>query len=78
MINFENIWNENWVTRIRKNYHRVPRIRKIGSLQVHTMYLTVSLKRIDILKNVHANIITKPGNVFLEKLNITKNNNDKI
>jgi len=38
---------ENWVTRIIENYHRVPRIREnrvprireIGSLQVHTRYL---------------------------------------
>jgi len=27
-----------------ENYHRVPRIREIGSLQVHTGYLTFSLK----------------------------------
>jgi len=32
--------------RIRENYHRVPRIREIGSLQVHTGYLTFSLKKL--------------------------------
>jgi len=40
-----------WVPRISKNYHRVsrirenrvPRIREIGSLQVHTRYPTFSL-----------------------------------
>ena len=40
------------VPRIRENYHRVPKIRKnpvprigeIGSLQIHTRYLTFSLK----------------------------------
>jgi len=31
---------ENRVNRIRKNSHRIPRIREIGSLQVHTGYLT--------------------------------------
>jgi len=44
---------ENRVTRIRENYHRVPRIRQnrvprireIGTLQVHTGYLTYSLKK---------------------------------
>jgi len=44
---------ENWVPRIRENYHRVPRIREnrvyrireIGSLQVHTGYLTFSVKK---------------------------------
>jgi len=43
---------ENRVHRISENYHRVPkirenlvpRIREIGSLQVHTGYLTFSLK----------------------------------
>jgi len=35
---------ENRITKIRENYHRVPRIRKIGSLQVHTGYLIFSLK----------------------------------
>jgi len=33
---------ENRVPRIRENYHRVPRIREIGSLQVHTRYPTFS------------------------------------
>jgi len=45
-------WIENRVPRIRENYHwvprigenRVPRIREIGSLLVHTGYLTFSLK----------------------------------
>jgi len=37
--------NENQVLKIRENYHRVPRIREIGSLQVHTGYLTFSLKK---------------------------------
>jgi len=36
---------ENRVPRIRENYHQVPRIREIGSLQVHTGYLTASLKK---------------------------------
>jgi len=35
---------ENHVPRISENYHRVPRIREIGSLQVHTGYLTFSLE----------------------------------
>ena len=43
----------NRVFRIRENYHRVPkirenpvtRIREIGSLQIHTGYLTFSLKK---------------------------------
>ena len=34
------------VPRIRENYHRVPRIREIGSLQIHTGYLTFSLKKL--------------------------------
>jgi len=41
------------VLRIRENYHRVPKIREngvprtreIGSLQIHTGYLTFSLKK---------------------------------
>jgi len=51
---FRDVRIENRVLRIRENYHRVsrsriranwvPMIRKIGSLQVHTRYLTVSLK----------------------------------
>ena len=36
--------NSNRVPKVRENYHRVPRIREIGSLQVHTGYLTFSLK----------------------------------
>jgi len=36
---------ENRVPRIRENYHRVPRIREIGSLLVHTGSLTFSLKK---------------------------------
>jgi len=44
---------EKGVPRIRENYHRVsriresrvPRIREIGSLQIHTGYLTFSLKK---------------------------------
>jgi len=36
---------ENRVPRIRGNYHRDPRIDKIGSLQIHTGYLTFSLKK---------------------------------
>jgi len=35
---------ENQVRRIRENYHRVPRNRWTGSLQVHTGYLSFSLK----------------------------------
>ena len=46
-------WFSNRVPRIRGNYHRVPRIREnrvprireIGSLQVHTGYRTFSLKK---------------------------------
>jgi len=34
----------NQVPRIKENYHRVPRIREIGSLQIHTGFLTFSLK----------------------------------
>jgi len=33
------------VPRISENYHRVPRIREIGSLHVHTGYLPFSLKK---------------------------------
>jgi len=44
---------ENRVPRISENYHRVPKIREnrvprineIGTLQVHTGYLTCSLKK---------------------------------
>jgi len=44
----------NRVPRIRENYHRVPkirengvpRIREIGPLQIHTGYLTFSLKKL--------------------------------
>jgi len=44
--------NSNRVPRIRENYHRVPtvrenrvpRIREIGSLQIHNGHLTFSLK----------------------------------
>jgi len=42
---------ENRVPRFIENYHRVlrirefPRIRDIGSLQVHTGYVTFSLKK---------------------------------
>ena len=43
----------NWVPRIRENHHRAPkirenrvlRIREIRSLQIHTWYLTFSLKK---------------------------------
>jgi len=45
--------NSNRVPRITENYHRVPkirenwvpRIREIGSLQIHIGYLTFSLKK---------------------------------
>jgi len=37
---------ENRVRRIRENYHRVPKTREIGSLQVYTGYLTLSLKKL--------------------------------
>jgi len=33
------------VPRIRECYHRVPKIREIGSLQIHTRFLTFSLKK---------------------------------
>jgi len=36
---------ENLVPKMKEIYHRVPRIREIGSLQVHTGYLTFSLKK---------------------------------
>ena len=39
----------NRVPRIRENYHRVPRIREIGSRHVHTGYLTFSLKKLNIV-----------------------------
>ena len=29
----------NWISAIRENYHRVPKIWEIGSLQIHTGYL---------------------------------------
>jgi len=32
------------VPRIRENYHRVPKIREIGFLQIQTGFLTFSLK----------------------------------
>jgi len=38
---------ENRVPSISENYHRVPRIREIGSLQDHTGYLTFSSKKTD-------------------------------
>jgi len=37
-------WIKNWVPRITEN--RVPRIREIGSLQVHIAYLTFSFKNL--------------------------------
>jgi len=40
---------ENPVPGIIENYHRVPRIREIGSLHVHTRYLTFSLIKIPAL-----------------------------
>jgi len=33
------------VPRIRENYHQVLKIREIGSLQIHTGYLTLSLNK---------------------------------
>jgi len=36
----------NRVPRIRENYHRVPKIRDIGSPQIQTRFLTFSLKKI--------------------------------
>jgi len=36
---------ENRVPKIRGNYQRVSRIREIVSLQIHTGYLTFSLKK---------------------------------
>jgi len=36
---------ENWVPRNKENYHRVPRIREIGSLQIYTGNLIFSLKK---------------------------------
>ena len=40
------------VPRIRENCHRVPRIREIGSLQIHTGHLTFSLKK-NLLKIIN-------------------------
>jgi len=40
------------VPRIRENYHRAPRIRKIGSLQVHTGHLKFSLKKTDVVVQI--------------------------
>jgi len=34
-----------WVPRIRENYDRVPKIREIGSLHIHTGYLTFFFKK---------------------------------
>jgi len=36
---------ENRVPRTREYYHQVPKIREIGSLQIHTGYLTFSFLR---------------------------------
>ena len=36
---------ENLVPKISENYHLIPRIREVGSLQVHTGYLAFSLKK---------------------------------
>ena len=44
------------VSRISENCHRVSRIRDIGSLQVHTGYLTFSLKNLDILFQKYSGI----------------------
>jgi len=69
------------VSRIGQNYHRVPRIpenrvpriREIGSLQVHTEYLTFSLKNLalnytpylqriaELLKNSPAGLLNVNG-----------------
>ena len=40
------------VPRIREDYHRVPKIREIGSLQIHTGYLTYSLKKTLVFRDV--------------------------
>jgi len=61
---------ENRVPRIRENYHRVPRIkenrvlriREIGSLQVHTRYLTFSLKKPCLFKNPQVPIVLTESN----------------
>jgi len=37
------------VPTITENYHRVPRIREVGSLQIHIGYLTFSLKKSDLV-----------------------------
>jgi len=50
---FKCFWDPIRVPRIRENYHRVPgirenrvpRIREIGSLNIHIGYLTFSLKK---------------------------------
>jgi len=41
------------------NYHRVPRIREIGSLQVYTGYLTVSLKKTVLIGSYSVNLFRK-------------------
>jgi len=59
----------NRVPRIRENYHRVPkirenripRIREIGSLQIHTGYLTFSLKKTWLNDLIH--LMSSPGYV---------------
>jgi len=51
------------VPRIKENYHRVSRIRENGSLQVHTGFLTFSLKKHDIrniFKKLLLFILIKP------------------
>jgi len=42
---------ENRVPRIRENYHRVPGIWEIGSLNLHIGYLTFSLKKTGLLQH---------------------------
>jgi len=43
---------ENRVLGIRENYHWVPKIREIGSLQVRTGYLIFSLKKTCLSHNI--------------------------
>jgi len=55
--------NYHWVPKIREN--QVPTIREIGSLHIHTGYLTFSFK-----KNLHVSSLNKQAfNNFIELTN---------
>ena len=57
---------ENRVLRIIKNYHRVPTIREIGSLQVHTRCLTFFLLRTWF--NYRCSLVIRLGLFYKESL----------